>query len=69
MRKNGLLLFSFLVISLLLFSCAPKQSETMEDETSDVEQGLPEASAKEVSDVEVEMELKKLSLDYLNYLI
>ena len=69
MRKNGLLLFSFLVISLLLFSCAPKQSETMEDETSDAEQGLPEASAKEVSDIEVEMELKKLSLGDLDELI
>jgi|SRR3989338_3806757 len=64
-----LMLLSMLMISLLVLSCAPKQPETMEDETSDVEQGLPEASAKEVSDVEVEMELKKLSLDDLNDLI
>ena len=57
------------MISLLVFSCAPKQPDVMEDKTTDAEQGMPEAGAKAVSDAEVEMDLKKLSLTDLDNLI
>ena len=63
------MLLSLLMISLLVLSCAPKQPGTMEDETSDAEQGSPGAAAKAVSDAEVEAELEKLSLGDLDDLI
>lgn len=63
------MILSALIISLLVLGCAPKQPEVMEEETSDAEQGMPEATAKAVSDAEVETSLEKLSLDDLNDLI
>ena len=69
MRKRILLLLSVLIVSLLLFSCAPKQPKVMEQKPAEEAQEMPEAAAKTVSDLEVEADLKKLSIEELDDLI
>src|SRR3990167_4283470 len=68
MKKNILLLLSVFVVSLLLFSCAPKQSGLEENVAEGAE--VPEqAGVTTTSGVEIEADLEKLSLEELDKVI
>jgi len=68
MRKNILLLLSVFVVSLLLFSCTPKQSGLEENVAEGAE--VPEqAGVTTTSGVEIEADLEKLSLEELDKVI
>jgi len=69
MKKKILLLLSVFAVSLLLFSCAPQPgAEGTTNEAGETQETLG-AEAKVVSDIEVEADLKKLSLEDLDDLI